>query len=115
MIAMTELHIVIGKDGFVREQDGRQSFETVVADIISGQYDEDAEKVLRIVPPEAGWPHGRVVEDVTPKVASAIYDRCDGSSRGATILYGSPAYTMVEENIGSKQARTCLSLEEAAQ
>ena len=105
---MNELHIVIGKDGFIREQDARQSFETVVADIISGQYDEDAEKVLRIVPPKAGWPHHQAIEDVTTNVAWTIYSRCDGSARGSTIIHDSPAYRMVEQHVGIAHARTCI-------
>ncbi len=106
-----ELHIVIGKDGFIREQDGRQSFDTVVTDIISGQYD-DAEKVIRIVPPKVGWPHHQAIEDVTSSVAWEIHDRCDVDRQH--ILYGSAAYVMVERHVGTAHARTCLEHGEAA-
>ena len=112
-MTVTELHIVIGKDGFVREQDGRQSLETVVTDIISGQYDEDAERVLRIVPPSQSWPHSKVIEDVTSQVAWAIHDRC--TSRCEYITHGSAAYALVKRHAGIENAWECMSREEAAQ
>ncbi len=104
---MTELHIVIGKDGFVREQDGKQSLEAVVKDIISGQY-EDAQKVLRITPPAAAWPRTEKVEDITCAVAWQIHQRCDGDRE--YLVFGSAAYSLVEQHVGIAQARTCLEV-----
>lgn len=108
-----ELHIVVGKDGFVREQDGRQSFDAVVADIISGQF-EDAKTVLRLTIPSKNWPHSKDIEDVTSKVAWAIYNKCDGYH--TYVAYNSPAYSMIEQHVGIAQARMCLEqdAEEAA-
>lgn len=99
-----ELHIVIDKLGFVREQDGQQSFASVVSDIISGQFD-DANRVLKITPPSKHWPGSQGVEDVTSKVAWAIYDKCDGRT---FINYNSPAYQMVEQHVSIASARKCL-------
>lgn len=103
----THLHIVIGKNGFVREQDARQTFDVVVKDIADGQYDDDAVQVIRIVP-------GSPMEDVTENVAWAIYDLCDGVRN--YIVYNSAAYRMVEQHVGIAAARTCLdqNSEEAA-
>lgn len=100
-----ELHIVIDRDGFVREQDGHHTFETVVNDIIAGQY-ESADRVLRLTPPKPGWPHHHAIEDVTKNVAWAIHKQCDGEHK--SILYGSAAYTLVEQHVGIAHARTCL-------
>lgn len=102
---MQELHIVIGRNGFVPEQDGNQSFNAIVADIISGQHGDIA-RVLRLVPPARGWPACSAIEDVTSKVAAAIHARCDGDR--TWISYDGPAYAMVEYYIGIAQARTCL-------
>lgn len=106
-----ELHIVIGRDGFVREQDGKQSLEAVVNDIIAGQFD-DVTKVLRIVPPAAGWPRTEEVEDITCAVAWQIHTRCDGER--SYLVYGSSAYSLIEQHVGIAQARTCLERGEVA-
>lgn len=106
-MTVTELHIVIGKDGFVREQDGRQSLESVVSDIIGGQF-EDAQKVLRIVPPAAAWPRTEKVEDITCAVAWQIHKRCDGDLE--YLVFGSAAHCMVEQHVGIAHARTCLEV-----
>lgn len=105
-----ELHVVIGKDGFVREQDGRQSLDTVIADIIAGQY-EHVTQVIQITPAKPGWPHHRAIEDVTKDVAWTIHNRCDGDRN--FILYGLAAYAMVEHHVGIAHARTCLEREDA--
>ena len=108
MTAVEELYIVIGKDGFVREQYARQSFESVVNDIISGQYD-DVERVLRIWPPKVGWPHHHRVEEATEDVAGRIFTVCGGDSKYVTP--GSAGYKLVEEHCGLWHAQTCLSHE----
>lgn len=105
-----DLHIVIDKRGFVREQDASLPFESVVNDIIDGQY-EDADKVLRVVPPKAGWPHHQKVEDITRNVAMTIFQRCDGHHNHIT--YNSAAYRLVEQHVGIADARKCLEQEAA--
>lgn len=105
-----ELHIVIDKNGFVCEQDAGLSFESVITDIIRGQF-EHADRIIRVTPPKPGWPHHHAIEDVTKNVAWAIHSRCDGDRQ--SILYGSAAYTLVEQHVGIAHARTCLERENA--
>ncbi len=102
---MSDLHIVIGRHGFVPEQDGSQSLQTVIKDIMSGERSE-VEKVLRITPPKAHWPHHQAIEDITKNVAWTIYDRCDGVKE--YLVYNSVAYRLVEQHVGIAFARTCL-------
>lgn len=111
-MTVTELHIVVGRNGFIREQDSGLSFESVVTDIIRGQF-ENADRVIRITPPKPGWPHHHAIEDVTKNIAWAIHSRCDG--RREYLVFGSPAYVMVEQHVGIAHARTCLECEEVAQ
>ncbi len=98
-----DIHIVLDKDGNVREQDGKQSFETVVADLIDGQYDH-ADKVLRVTTRRVGQP--QKLEDITENVAWAIFNQCDGDRN--YVIYDSAAYHMVEQHVGIAQARNCL-------
>ncbi len=99
-----DIHIVLDRDGNVREQDGKQSFDAVVSDIIDGQYD-NADKVIRIATRRAGW-HHQTIEDITKNVAWAIFNKCDGNRN--YIIYDTPAYRMVEQHVGIAQARSCI-------
>ena len=100
------LHIVVARDGNIQEQFGGQLLQTIVSDIIAGNYTEP-ERVLRITPPQTGWPcHTATVTDMTSEVALAIANKCnDGRTH---IAYNSPAYHLVEEYVGIAVARACL-------
>lgn len=106
-----ELHFIIDRDDCAPEQDGRQSIDTIVTNIISGQHD-DVARVLCVKPPVRGWPHDSGCDDVTSAVAWAIADRCDGFRHW--IPYNSRAYQLVEQYVGIERARACLDQEAAA-
>lgn len=108
--APRDLHIVIDRHGFVREQDASLSFATVIDDIIAGQF-EDADKIIRITPPRAVWPSKQTIEDITRNVAMTIFARCYGHHDHIT--YNSAAYRLVEQHIGIADARKCLEQEAA--
>ncbi len=103
--APLELHIVIDRLGFVRDQDATQPFAAVVTDIIAGQF-ADAHKVVSVKFGKV-WPGEQASRDVTQDVAWEIYKRCDGQRD--YVLYDSAAYHLIEQRCGLAYARRCLN------
>ncbi len=102
--APLELHIVIDRLGFVRDQDATQPLDVIVKDIMDGQF-SDAHKIVAIKFGKC-FPGESVAQDVTSSVAWEIYKRCDGLRY--YILYDSAAYHIVEQHCGIAYARKCL-------